>query len=136
MFFYGWITEEEVKKIMKRVPIFVRLTQHDGNSLAVTEALSYGCEVIWSYPYEKCYFANSIEELNQNIVELSNKIKSKLVPYGKASVIFIGTQILAPVTYGPEGSDLISIFCPFPIKDRKTTPSVKNIFINFFITKV
>jgi len=77
LFFHGWISEEEVKNIMKSVPIFVRLTQHDGNSLVVTEALSYGCEVIWSYPYEQCYLANSIEELNQKIVYLSEKIKQR-----------------------------------------------------------
>ncbi len=77
IYFYGWITDEEVKKIMKSVPIFVRLTQHDGNSLAVTEALSYGCEVIWSYPYEKCYLVSSIQELNQIIIELSEKIKDR-----------------------------------------------------------
>ena len=77
IYFYGWINEEEVRQIMKRVPIFVRLTQHDGNSLVVTEALSYGCEVIWSYPYEKCYLVNSIEELNQILVELSEKIKNR-----------------------------------------------------------
>jgi hypothetical protein len=77
IYFYGWINEEEVRQIMKRIPIFVRLTQHDGNSLVVTEALSYGCEVIWSYPYEKCYLANSIEELNKILVELSEKIKQR-----------------------------------------------------------
>lgn len=75
IYFYGWITDQEVKRIMKSSPIFVRLTQHDGNSLAVAEALSYGCEVIWSYPFKKCYLANSIDELNQNILDLSQKIK-------------------------------------------------------------
>ena len=81
VFFYGWLPESEVKILMKNLPIFLRLTKHDGNSLVVKEALSYGCEVIWSYPYPNCHLVQSKEELYTMISKLSEKIKAR--EYGR-----------------------------------------------------
>lgn len=77
IFFHGWVPESKVKILMKNSPIFLRLTKHDGNSLVVKEALSYGCEVIWSYPYRNCHLVKSKEELFTIISKISEKIKAR-----------------------------------------------------------
>ncbi len=75
--FHGWVSEGEVKKMMIETPIFVRLVDHDGNSISVVEALGNGCEVIWSYPNEKCFLAKTGDELAQSISEISELITSR-----------------------------------------------------------
>ncbi len=73
--FHGWIDETKVNQLMRETPIFVRLTKHDGNSVSVYEALGNGCEVIWSYPNEKCYLATNSDELISVMNDLVLKIK-------------------------------------------------------------
>lgn len=52
--FLGWVSEEIAQDYYKNSPIFLRLTQHDGNALSVTQALSFGCLVIWTQPHTHC----------------------------------------------------------------------------------
>jgi glycosyltransferase involved in cell wall biosynthesis len=50
--FHGWVTPEVFAERLKSTPIFLRLTDHDGFSVSVIEALAYGCEVIMTLPFE------------------------------------------------------------------------------------
>ena len=53
--YLGWVNESTLMTLMKQSSIFIRLTEHDGKAITVSQALSVGCEVIWSYPFENCY---------------------------------------------------------------------------------
>jgi glycosyltransferase involved in cell wall biosynthesis len=75
--FLGWLKEDEVVEYYKKCPIFVRMTEHDGYSLSIMEALSYGVEVIWNNPHEKTYFADNTNELKDSIRQLADKITSR-----------------------------------------------------------
>lgn len=54
--FLGWVSEKELLNLMKKHSIFIRLTEHDGKAITVSQALSVGCEVIWTQPFEHCHF--------------------------------------------------------------------------------
>ena len=77
LFIHGWKEHSEVIDLMKINPIFLRMTKHDGNALSVYEALSLGCEVIWTYPSEFTNRANNSSELINQILELKNKIEER-----------------------------------------------------------
>jgi glycosyltransferase involved in cell wall biosynthesis len=66
--FYGWVKSEEFKERLKSTPIFLRLTEHDGFSVSVIEALGFGCEVIMSLPFNLTHLAKdsneAIEKMN------------------------------------------------------------------------
>jgi glycosyltransferase involved in cell wall biosynthesis len=68
---YGWVKPEEFAERLKATPIFLRLTEHDGFSVSVIEALSYGCEVIMSLPFDlthqACDSNEAIEKINKLI---------------------------------------------------------------------
>jgi glycosyltransferase involved in cell wall biosynthesis len=74
---HGWKEKTEVIDLMKKNPIFLRMTKHDGNALSVYEALSLGCEVIWTYPSEFTNRAKNTAELINQILELKNKIEDR-----------------------------------------------------------
>lgn len=71
MIIHGWKSSNEVNNMMLQIPIFVRMTKHDGNALTVTEALSKGCEVIWTYPNEFTHLAKNTDELIFQIKNIS-----------------------------------------------------------------
>lgn len=73
----GWVDQEKLNNLMKENPIFLRLTQHDGNSVTVHEALLYGQEVIWTYPNELVYQATNIEELFSQFEVVIDKITKR-----------------------------------------------------------
>ena len=62
--FWGWVSEAELIQLMKEHPIFIRLTEHDGKAITVSQALAVGSEVLWTYPYPNCH------QINQNSSEL------------------------------------------------------------------
>ena len=72
---FGWVSAEEFQKELQSTPVFLRLTEHDGFSLSVIEAMSYGCEVIWTFPYQYSYQAQTNDELS-NAFEKVNQIIS------------------------------------------------------------
>jgi hypothetical protein len=47
-----------MKILQSNTPIFIRLTEHDGFSLSVLEALGNGSEVIWNQPHHLVNFCN------------------------------------------------------------------------------
>lgn len=99
MIIHGWKTSNEVNNMMLQIPIFVRMTKHDGNALTVAEALSKGCEVIWTYPNEFTHLAKNTDELINQIKSIclllenrnmqSNEIQSNLIlkKYNREEVI-------------------------------------------------
>lgn len=90
LFVHGWKVQSEVIDLMKINPIFLRMTKHDGNALSVYEALSLGCEVIWTYPSEFTNRANNSSELIYQILELKNKIEErKMAPNFQKSALVL-----------------------------------------------
>ena len=77
MYVHGWKSKHEVKELMNNIPIFIRMTKHDGNALTVSEALSRGCEVIWTYPSNLTYQANSKADLVNQILFLKKRIEER-----------------------------------------------------------
>lgn len=73
--FYGWVSPEEFAEKLKASPIFLRLTDHDGFSVSVIEALGYGCEVIWSLPFEYTHLATNAQQAIERINQLVPKIE-------------------------------------------------------------
>lgn len=55
----GWISTEKAEELYRNSPIFVRLTQHDGNAFSVTQALAQGATVLWTLPHEKAVHVTS-----------------------------------------------------------------------------
>lgn len=74
---FGWVSANEFQSQLRSTPIFLRLTEHDGFSLSVIEALSYGCEVIWTFPYEHSYQAKTNEEAIQMFDKLQKLILTR-----------------------------------------------------------
>lgn len=78
---------DDLESIWKQTKVYIRLTEHDGLSHTVIEALSRGKHVIWSYEYPFCYLAHSCEEArdalrdilvqNRPNIEGMNYIKSQ-----------------------------------------------------------
>ena len=75
--FLGWVDKDEVVEQYKKSPIFIRMTEHDGYSLSIMEALSFGLEIIWNNTHERTNFANNTKELKDSIIQLKDKIKSR-----------------------------------------------------------
>jgi len=53
--FWGWSSHEAFLSQLKKTSIFLRLVEHDGLSVSLLEALSYGCEVLSTMPFECCH---------------------------------------------------------------------------------
>lgn len=72
VFYKGWMPSLDYKKEISNHSICIRLTEHDGYSMSVIEALSNGSEVIWNYPLEHChYVSDNTDELVAKIIEIS-----------------------------------------------------------------
>lgn len=73
--FKGWVNPSEMQNLQRNTPIFIRLTEHDGFSLSVLEALSNGSEVIWNQPHQLVNFCNdeTREEVFDRICERLKK---------------------------------------------------------------
>lgn len=75
--FLGWVDEEQLLKLMKSHAIFIRLTNHDGKAITVSQALSVGCEVIWTQPYTNCHLVkknqNDLIQSVRNAIEVIQK---------------------------------------------------------------
>ena len=74
---YGWVAPEEFQKKLMQTPIFLRLTKHDGFSLAVLEALSFGAEVITSFKSEFGHSAITFEEVKKAMLQAIKKVESR-----------------------------------------------------------
>ncbi len=74
---FGWVSADQFQKELQRTPVFLRLTEHDGFSLSVIEALSYGSEIIWTFPYEFSYQAQTNDELINAFEEVKQIISNR-----------------------------------------------------------
>lgn len=76
--FIGWVNSEQVSELMTSHSIFTRLTEHDGKSVSVSEALGKGAEVIWNYPLPCCHCIElNAVELIQKVTLISNQIEKR-----------------------------------------------------------
>jgi glycosyltransferase involved in cell wall biosynthesis len=77
--YLGLISYKDMVKIYTKSTVLVRITEHDGFSNMVQEALNSGRYVIWSQKYPYCFYAkdyktvishiNNIKELNCENIE-------------------------------------------------------------------
>jgi len=74
---HGWVESEKFSAELKTNPIFLRLTDHDGFSVSVIEALSYGCEVIATIPFELCHFAKDEAAIIEQTSLVINKLEQR-----------------------------------------------------------
>jgi glycosyltransferase involved in cell wall biosynthesis len=75
--FHGWVQAEEFINVLRKTPVFLRLTNHDGFSVSVIEALGCGCEVIMSLPFELTHIARNSEEAIGHMNKVIQKIKDR-----------------------------------------------------------
>ena len=73
----GWLDAVGMEKELKNAAIFVRMTDHDGFSVSVIEAISIGAEVIWSHEAECVHYVQNIEEMNRAINNAIEQIKKR-----------------------------------------------------------
>jgi hypothetical protein len=80
--YYGWVDSNTYLEICNYTPVFIRLTEHDGYSKSVMEALASGNEVIWNMKHEQCHYvkrdANDVSaKLNEVIQIIENRNLTK-----------------------------------------------------------
>lgn len=90
---HGWVSKNEIKKLMAKNPIIIRLTDHDGYALSVLEAIANGNYVIWNYPHPQVYYTNPktdlkpvFDETIKNIKQLKFKKNSKNIEWAKKNL--------------------------------------------------
>jgi|TARA_R110000737_G_scaffold222262_1_gene237529 hypothetical protein len=89
--YLGWIDHQKSLEFYKNSPIFLRLTQHDGNALSVAQALSYGAEAIWTYPHPHCHLVENKEQFILKISELIQQKKMDL-ERNQSNIDFVSTH--------------------------------------------
>lgn len=74
----GWVDEVKLMKLMQTHSIFIRLTEHDGKSISVSQALGVGCEVIWTYKMEMCHHVSlNPDEIIRKVHEVKMLVESR-----------------------------------------------------------
>jgi hypothetical protein len=73
----GWVSQERVALLLTECAIFARVIEHDGFSVSVMEALSFGAEVIWSYEMNNCHLANNETQLINKISVCKTQIEQR-----------------------------------------------------------
>jgi hypothetical protein len=66
----GLLPKNEMEGVYEKVIAFLRLTKHDGISMSVLEALSYGRYVVRSIPFPPCIYADTEDEIVSAIEKL------------------------------------------------------------------
>ncbi|PTO78183.1 glycosyltransferase [Vibrio splendidus] len=61
--FHGWVNKDELNEIYSTSEVFIRMTDHDGLSYSVLEALAGGMQCVFSYKYPHTKKANDTEQL-------------------------------------------------------------------------
>jgi glycosyltransferase involved in cell wall biosynthesis len=64
----GW--RDDLRGIYERATVLIRLTPHDGLSLMVLEALSFGRYVMWSKPFPYAFHIRSQSDLRAGLRSL------------------------------------------------------------------
>lgn len=73
--YYGWINARKYQEIAQESAVFIRLTEHDGYSKSIQEALANGSEVIWNMEHPQCHLVTSD---SKSVRELFSKITQEL----------------------------------------------------------
>lgn len=73
--FLGWVNEDELLSLMNSHAIFIRLTDSDGKAITVSQALSKGCEIIWTKPFSNCHLFHKNKD---DIIEKVNNVKKMI----------------------------------------------------------
>jgi len=76
LIFYGWISKERVNQLLNEHPIFIRLTEHDGYSLSVMEAIANGNYVLWNQLHECVQYVADMKELVSGFAKLIELVNS------------------------------------------------------------
>ena len=58
--YFSWV--DDIETIWNEITIYLRITEHDGLSHTILEALNRGKHVIWSQKFPHCYHATNYEE--------------------------------------------------------------------------
>ncbi|HOY32082.1 MAG TPA: glycosyltransferase [Bacteroidales bacterium] len=75
VFYKEWMPMVDYKREISNHAVYIRLSQHDGFSMSVLEALASGCEVIWNHPLKDCHYLQGNEkELTALICEIKKTI--------------------------------------------------------------
>ena len=64
-------------ELMKTHAVFLRLTEHDGCSLSVLQAMSMGAEVCWTFPYKNTHHTPDLESLKSKFAGLCTQIQDR-----------------------------------------------------------
>lgn len=92
--FLGWVDEVKVTELLKENAIFLRLTEHDGKSISVSQALGAGCEVIWNYPLEHCHFVErNAQKVYDKIIEVQQLIELRGLKPNGANIEFANSEL-------------------------------------------
>lgn len=73
----GWLDAENMADELRKAPIFLRMTEHDGFSVSVIEALSVGAEVVWTHPSECIHFVRNDEEMICKLADVIEVIQTR-----------------------------------------------------------
>lgn len=73
----GWVEHDQFLKALYASPIFLRLTEHEGFPVSVIEAMSFGCEVMMTMPYEKVTVAQTQQEILDGFQKLVQKVNQR-----------------------------------------------------------
>jgi glycosyltransferase involved in cell wall biosynthesis len=73
----GWLDAQNMAEELRNAPIFLRMTEHDGFSVSVIEALSVGAEVIWTHPSDCIHFVQNDAEMNHKLTEVFKLIEDR-----------------------------------------------------------
>lgn len=66
----GWV--EEMESVWSQVGLLLRVTKHDGLPRMVLEALARRKYVIYSWPFEGCWYGKSIEQVQKHLNQFKN----------------------------------------------------------------
>ena len=73
----GWLNSKEMETELQNSPIMLRMTEHDGFSVSVIEALSVGAEVIWTHPAEGVFYVKDQLEMMDAISRALEELKRR-----------------------------------------------------------
>jgi hypothetical protein len=74
----GWV--DNMEELYREVTVLIRLTEHDGLSFMVLEALANGRYVVWTYPLDGVCQVTEYSQLVQTIADLyQNFLNGKLL---------------------------------------------------------
>ena len=70
--FLGTIPHEQMPGIYADTSLILRLTRHDGLSLSVLEGLSFGRQVIWTYPIGAAYYCETVDDVIETMKSIDH----------------------------------------------------------------